>query len=105
MKILRVFSSIFVLSLVIVSFVSKAEGSEGEEEEKGGAGREEGLRQFRRGRILNSGDMCVSCSCSFIYLFISVNSVFPILFFVNNISSNSINNLGVIITISVSYFR
>lgn len=53
--------------------------------------------------ILNSGDLCVSCSCSFIYLFISVNIVL-ILFFVNNISSNSINNFGVIITISVSYF-
>ncbi|XP_047480395.1 esterase E4-like [Penaeus chinensis] len=59
MNILRVFSLFFALPLVIVLFVSKTEGSEEGDEEKGRGGREEGLSQFRRGRILNSGAQTV----------------------------------------------
>lgn len=93
MNIFQEFSLFFALSLVIVLPVSKAEGSEKGDEEKGGVGREEGLNQFRRGRILNSGDMCDLCYCLLFYLSVSIDIVLPILIIVNNVSSNCIKTL------------
>lgn len=74
---LRVLSSLFVLFVIISLLVNKAEGSEEEEEAKDGAKEEEGLNQFRRGRILNSGNICDLCSYYFFFYLISSSSVTP----------------------------